>query len=142
MDNKDFSDLKKRITELEMRVLKLEQAQSSRTGTLENYNSNSEKKLSIREFINSINPKNNVERVLSIAYYKETFDSVSPFTAKDIADGFKDAKEPVPNNINLPIFYNVQKGYLMENNSPESKLKSWELTNTGIKVMKERTNEN
>ncbi len=141
MENGNLEDLRKRIVELEVRISKLEQTQSIRTVNLENYNSNSGKKLSIREFINSISPKNNVEKVLAIAYYKETVQSISPFTAKDIADGFREAKEPAPDNINLPIYYNVQKGYLMENNSPESKLKSWELTNTGIKVIKDRTSD-
>lgn len=138
MENGNLEDLKKRIVQLEARISKLEQAQSVRTVNLENYNSNSLKKSSIREFINSIGPKNNVEKVLAIAYYKENVQSISPFTAKDIADGFREAKEPAPDNINLPIYYNVKKGYLMENNSPDSKLKSWELTNTGIKVINEK----
>lgn len=143
MESEKLEDLRKKIAELEDRVLKLEQIQDAKLISRDNYNaSETGKKLSIREFINLISPKNNVEKVLAFAYYKEIVQSISPFTSKDIADGFKEAKEPSPDNINLPIFYNVQKGYLMENNSSESKLKSWELTRTGITVMKERIGEN
>lgn len=143
MENEKLEALGKKIAELEERVSKLEQNMGAKLVNLDNYNSSETgKRLSIREFINLINPKNNVEKVLAIAYYKETIQSISPFTAKDIADGFKEAKEPAPDNINLPIYYNVQKGYLMENNSSESKLKSWELTRTGIAVMREKIGQN
>ena len=138
LENGNLEELKNRIAELETRVSKLEQVHGEKVIGLEDHSTSSEKKLSMREFINSFGPKNNVEKVLVIAYYKETIQLKTSLTAKDIADGFKEAKEPAPDNINLPIYYNVQKGYLMEENSPESKLKSWELTNTGIKVIKER----
>jgi hypothetical protein len=142
MESGSLEDIMKRLVEIEARVSKLEQLQSVKGINPEDFPLNSEKKLSIREFVNLISPKNSVEKVLAIAYYKEVIQSITPFTVKDIADGFKESKEPAPDNINLPIYYNVQKGYLMENNSSESKLKSWELTNTGIKVVKERMNGN
>lgn len=142
MESGNLEDIRKRLVEIEARVSKLEELQSVKGTNPEDFSSNSEKKSSIREFINLISPKNNVEKVLAIAYYKEIIQLITPFTAKDIADGFKEAKERAPDNINLPVYYNVQKGYLMENNSSASKLKSWELTNTGIKVIKERMSGN
>ena len=138
MEKGNLDNIKEKIVELETRISKLEQVMNAGTANFGNDNLESGKKMSIREFINLISPKNNVEKVLAIAYYKEIVQSIYPFSVKDIADGFKEAKEPAPDNINLPIYYNVQKGYLMENNFPDSKLKSWELTNSGIKVIKER----
>lgn len=138
MESENLDNIKEKIVELETRISNLEQVINARTANFGTDNSESGKKMSIREFINLINPKNNVEKVLAIAYYKETVQSTSRFSVKDIADGFKEAKEPAPDNINLPIYYNVQRGYLMENNFPDSKLKNWELTNSGIKVIKER----
>lgn len=142
MESGNLGDLWTKVAEIEARVSKLEQLQSVKGSKIEDFSMNSDKKLSIREFINLINPKNNVEIVLAIAYYKEIVQLITPFTVKDIEGGFKEAKEPAPENVNLPIFYNVKKGYLMENNSPDTKLKSWELTNTGIKIVEERESEN
>ena len=123
-----FEALEKRVENLEKRDIE----PTTMGGTT------TSKRLSMREFFNDFNPKNNIDSVLAIGYHKEIIQGVTPFTVKDIESGFSEAKEPAPDNVNLPILNNVQKGFFMESKNIESKLKSWELTNTGIEEVKKR----
>ena len=141
MERQELSieEIREKIEDLERRIKKLESRQSTLTEENMGYSgSGAKKEQTLREFLNVLEPKNNVERVLCIAYYNEVLKKVPPFTVKEMTDAFREAKEKPPENVNLPIFYNVQKGYLMESKNNESKLKTWELTNTGIKVIEDK----
>ncbi len=123
-----FEALEKRVENLEKRIIE--------PTTLRDTTTN--KRQSMREFFNDFNPKSNIDKVLAIGYHKETIQHITPFTAKDIEDGFHEAGEHAPDNVNLPIFNNVQKGFFMEFKNTGSKLKSWELTSTGTEEVKNR----
>lgn len=89
------------------------------------------KKLSIKEFLLSKKPNSDVQKALVIGYYLEKYEGYSSFNVPDLEKGFRSAKETVPNNINLCIIRNVQKGHLAEAKEEKNNLKAWYLTNTG-----------
>lgn len=89
------------------------------------------KQISIKEFILTKKPKNDVEKTLVIGYYLEKFREMSFFNAKDLEDGFREAKEKVPANINYKVIKNIEKGFMMEAKEKKDKLKAWVLTSTG-----------
>ena len=95
------------------------------------------KKLSIKEFLLTKKPTDDVQRTLVIGYYLEHFESMDRFNARDLADGFRSAKEPPPTNINDKVNLNIRKGYMMEAKEKKDKFKAWVLTNSGEKFVEE-----
>lgn len=89
------------------------------------------KRISIKEFILSKKAKDDVQRTLSIGYYLEKYEALSSFNVRDLEKGFRDAKEKVPNNINLCVIANIRKGHMMEEKGKKDRLKAWVLTNSG-----------
>jgi hypothetical protein len=89
------------------------------------------KRISIKEFILSKKAKGDVQRTLSIGYYLEKYEAFSSFDVRDLEKGFRDAKEKVPNNINLCVIANIKKGHMMEAKEKKDRLKAWVLTNSG-----------
>jgi hypothetical protein len=128
MENKDTEKIKKILEEHEARIARLENLLVSKPSTVE-------KKLSIKEFILSKNPKSDVEKTLAIGYYLEKYEGLSSFNVKDLEKGFHDAKESAPENINYKVIMNIQKGYMMESEEKKDNLKAWNLTNTGEKFV-------
>ena len=93
------------------------------------------KKLSIKEFLLTKKPANDVQKTLVIGYYLEHFEGMNEFNVKDLAEGFRSAKEPAPANINDKVNSNIQKGYMMEEKEKKDKLTAWVLTNSGEKFV-------
>lgn len=89
------------------------------------------KKLSIKEFLLSKSIKDELQKTLAIGYFFEKYDGLVSFNAKDIEDGFRQARETVPKNINDTVNKNISKGYIMEAKAKKDKLKAWNLTNSG-----------
>ena len=89
------------------------------------------KKISIKEFILSKKPNDDVQKTLAIGYYLEKHEGLPCFNVKDIEKGYRDAKEKPPKNINDSVYKNIKKGYIMETKEKKDKLKAWTLTNTG-----------
>ena len=90
-----------------------------------------DKKISIKEFILSKNPTNEVEKTLVIGYFIEKFEGVPSFNSSDLEEGFRSAKEPVPENINYKVIKNIQRCFLMEAKEKKDGKKAWHLTNSG-----------
>jgi len=128
MENKEIEKIKKTLGEHETRIAKLEDLLVSRPPTIE-------KKLSIKEFILSKKPKNDIQKTLAIGYYLEKYEGLSSFNVKDLEKGFHDAKESAPENINYKVIVNIQKGYVMESKEKKDNLKAWNLTNSGEKFL-------
>ncbi|MFH0949210.1 MAG: hypothetical protein V1802_01855 [Candidatus Aenigmatarchaeota archaeon] len=89
------------------------------------------KQISIKEFLLSKKPKDDVQRTLVICYYLEKHRGMSSFNAKDIEERFRDAKEKVPDNVNYKAIQNIKRGYMMEAKEKKDKFKAWTLTSTG-----------
>ena len=93
------------------------------------------KEKSIKEFILEKNPKGTYQLGTVIAYYIENYVKISTFTIEDLEQGFKDAKEPLPQNMSDLMYKNTKKGFFMESKELKNGLKSYLLTNTGEKLV-------
>ena len=76
-------------------------------------------------------PKDDIQKTLIVGYYLEKYDNLSSFNSKDLENGFRSAKESIPDNINYKVIKNIEKGYMMEAKEKKDKLKAWNLTGSG-----------
>ena len=129
MSDDKIDEIIKKLAELESRVSALEGRTDKRTAE--------DKKLSVKEFLLTKKPADNVQRTLAIGYYLEHFESMDSFNTRDLADGFRSAKEPLPANINDKVNSNIEKGRMMGDKEKKDKFKAWVLTNTGEKFVEE-----
>jgi hypothetical protein len=95
------------------------------------------KKLSIKEFILTKKPVDDVQKTLVVGYYLEHYEGMDGFSAKDLAEGFRSAKEPLPTNINDKVNRNIQSGRMMDAKEKKDNRKAWVLTNSGEKFVEE-----
>ena len=124
--DEEIEKIKRKLDEHEERISAIEKAFQAKPEAIK-------KRISIKEFILSKKPKNDVQRTLSIGYYLEKCEAISSFNIRDLKKGFRDAKEKVPKNINLCVTANVGKGHMMEAKEKKGDLKAWVLTNSGEK---------
>jgi hypothetical protein len=121
---------------LDGRLSKLELGTASSASDITALHSPTDKKLSLKEFIISRAPSNGVQMTLTIAYYLETYDGVSPFNAADIERGFRSARESVPANINDKANMCVKNGYFMEEKGKKDSMKAWVVTRSGEEAVR------
>jgi len=93
------------------------------------------KELSIKEFILQKKPDGMYQMGLAIGYYFERHQSMSSFTSEDLAEGFRQAKEPLPINLSAVIYKNAERGFLMEAKEKKKNKNAWVLTNSGEKLV-------
>jgi len=122
------------IRSLKDRIQKLEQIFDTEPKVIS-------KKISVREFFLSKKPKNDIQKTLLICYFLEKQEGLSLINIKDIEQGFRNAKEKTPDNINYKVYMNIRKGFMMETNEKKDNLKSWVLTNSGEKFVENEFNE-
>ena len=127
MSNEDFAKLTKRIDDLEERVSGLE----AKKGVEGNDPLASTKKLSLKEFLISKKPSDDVKKALAIGYYLEKFEGLTSFNAGDLESSFERAKEKKPLNINDKVNMNIHNGYMDEVAEKKDSRKAWHLTSTG-----------
>lgn len=125
-----IKDLMKKLDDHENRISALEGMPAKRTQV-------EGKKLSLKEFLLTKKPNDDVQRTIVIGYYLEHFESMDSFNTRDLADGFRSAKEPLPSNINDKVNSNIDKEYMMKAKEKKDKLKAWFLTNSGEKFVEE-----
>ena len=126
--DKEIMEIKKKLEEHDDRISKLE-------GLLQKKPEVAKKKISIKEFILSKKPKKDVQKTLAIGYYLEKYEGLYSFTAKDLENGFRKAKERAPNNINNKVIKNIDQGLMMDAEDKKDNLKAWVLTNSGEKYV-------
>jgi len=117
-------EIKKKLEEHEKRISKLESSFQTKPEV-------GKKETSIKEFILSKKPKDDLQKTLAIGYYFEKHEAFFSFNAKDLEEGFRAAKEKIPKNINDKVIKNIEKGHIMEAKEKKNNLKAWILTNTG-----------
>ena len=123
------------IAEIVDRLNKLEERINNLEGKGVSPISKEAKNLSVREFILSKNPKDEIQKTLLVCYFLETNDGIEFFNFKDIENGFMMAKEKSPKNINYNVLMNIRKGYIMESREKKNNLKAWSLTNSGLRFV-------
>lgn len=128
MSENQILEIIEKLKELEMRLTKLESfSRINREQT--------QKKLSIKEFIRSKSPENDVQKTLTIGYYLENHENMECFNLNDIKKSFKEAREKIPKNPSDKIQLNIKKGHLMDFENKKDNLKSYVLTNSGEKYV-------
>jgi hypothetical protein len=121
--SKEIERLKELIADLDKRVSKLESPSELNQHT-------ETKKLSIREFMLQKGVSTATDKVVVLGSYLERFSSLQSFNVADLEAAFREAREPVPKNVNETVNKNIRKGYIMEAGEKDSK-KAWSLTNSG-----------
>ena len=125
------NDIEKRLTDLENRVTALEkEAQPSAP-----VQGGKRRNPSINEFLREKGPSTAVDSVLAIAVYQERFSGADSFSANDLLDLIRKAKQKKPKNINDLINKNIGKGYFEEDKVGEDKKKRWYVTNSGTELV-------
>ncbi len=89
------------------------------------------KKISMKEFLIEKAPKSDVQKTLCIGYFLEKYGGHISFNLNDIEEGFRQAKEPVPGNINDKVNKNIRQGLIMDAKEKKDSKKAWSLTRTG-----------
>lgn len=92
------------------------------------------KEISLKEFILSKEPKSDTQRTLAIGYFLENYIKKAEFTGDDIADAYRQAREPVPMNISDMLAKNARAGFIMAGKEKKEGRKTWTLTNTGVRI--------
>ena len=128
MLDEEVIEIRKKLEEHEERISNLENVSQKKPETVK-------KKISIKEFILSKKPKNDVQKTLAIGYFLENYENISSFNAKDLKSGFKAAREKVPKNIGDKVQLNIKKAHMMEFKEKKDNLKSWILTDSGEKYI-------
>lgn len=124
------------VKNLDSRFSKFESGAVTSAGDASAARSATDKRLSLKEFIISRAPSNGVQMTLTIAYYLETYDGVSPFNAADLERGFRSARESVPANINDKANMCVRNGYFMEEKGKKDSMKTWVVTRSGEEAVR------
>ena len=126
--NEDIVKIKKKLEEHENRISELESLFRTKPEAVK-------KEVSIKEFLLSKKPKNDVQKTLAIGYYFENYQGLSSFNAKDLESGLRTAKEKVPKNIQDKVLKNVKKGHMMEAKEKKDNLKAYVLTISGEQLV-------
>jgi len=129
MRNLDTNVIMNKLEEIESRLAALE--------GLPRKVDNKEKEISLKEFILTKKPEDDVQKTLVIGYYLEHFSGEESFNVKDLSEGFRSAREPVPSNINDKVNLNIAKGHIMDAREKKDNRKAWVLTNTGDNFVKD-----
>jgi hypothetical protein len=122
----EITRIESKLEEHESRISKLEHLFQAKP-------ENIAEQVSVKEFVLQKEPKDDVQRTLAIGYYLERYKALRSFNVKDLETGFRDAKQRVPNNINLCVIANINKNHMMEAKEKKDKLKAWVLTSPGEK---------
>jgi hypothetical protein len=130
----DLTQLAERVLSLEKRVAALE---AHHTQGDSRAKSGDSKELSVKEFIISKKPSNDVEKTLAIGYFLERYAEATSFNIDDLGRYFELAKEPVPTNINDKVNLNIKKGHLAEAREKKNNKKAWMVTNSGEKFVED-----
>lgn len=130
MSDDNLKDITAKLEELERRIATLE-------GIADKSVQVQAKKLSVKEFLLAKKPNDDVQKTLVIGRYLEQYELMTSFNTRDLAEGFRSAKEPLPSNINDRVNANITKGFMMETKEKKDKLKAWVLTNSGEKFVEE-----
>ena len=98
------------------------------------------KGLSIKEFILQKNVVTYTDMTLVVGYYLEKFERLGQFNVNDIENGFSEAKEPAPRNLNEMVNKNIGKGFIMGSGEKDG-IKAWRLTSSGEAYVEKRLGE-
>jgi len=126
--------IQQQINDLERRVTLLEKINKTKSSSLVGQGKG--KKLTVREFLISKKPSDDVKKTLAIGYYLEKYDNFPSFNADDLHQGYEKAKEKKPLNINDKVNLNIKKGHMDGASEKKDNKKAWYVTNSGEQFVK------
>lgn len=91
--SQDQAEIIKTLEDHERRLSKLEKLFQTKAKSIKSVPT-------IKDFIQSNCPSDDLQKTLAIGYYFETYEDLEAFNATDLAKGFRDARVPPPRNIN------------------------------------------
>lgn len=100
-----------------------------------------EKKMSLGEFLDKMQPKAHTEEIIIFAYYSEKMLQELYFNVADISELYSKSKIKSPANINDTINALVRKGLLIESDEEKGNLKCWTISRSGIELVESRMKE-
>lgn len=133
MDARIFEELELKVAELTARIDRLESADSDIHAA--STDGRKAKDVSLREFINTKQPKTANDHGLVIAYFTEIVKQQGWFNVDDLKSGFREAKIPAPKNLSDVIGKNAKKGYVMLEAGRTGLKQTWVLTSSGEKIV-------
>jgi hypothetical protein len=80
------------------------------------------KKMALAQFFRKLGLRTEVDRVLAAGYYLETSGGAESFTAAEVGEAIRKAKNPPPKNPNDSINQNIKKGLMMSAGDKEGKM--------------------
>lgn len=92
----------------------------------------SEKDLSLVEFVRGKNPKSHGDKILVFGYYLEKLRQYESFNLEDVEKCYQDARMPKTKNFSPYITRLIRQGYLMDSTEKKDNKKAWRLTKDGI----------
>ena len=116
-----------RITDLENRVSALEKELCANPSL----SVSKKRNLSVNEFLREKKPATAIDIILVIAFYHERLNETDSFSANDLLDLIRKAKQKKPANINDLVNKNISKGYFEEDKAGEDGKKRWDVTSSG-----------
>jgi hypothetical protein len=125
--------LQERVSSLEDRVKKLEDMFFS--GSPDAVIAK-KKKSSAKEFLMTKEIKTETQKVLALGFFLEYMEGMESFNVNDLEAAFRAAKEKAPKNMNDAVNKNIARGFLMEAAEKKDAKKSWCLTATGERYLK------
>lgn len=127
-----------RITDLENRVSALEKELHANPSP----SVSKKRNLSVNEFLREKKPATAIDTILVIAVYHERFNDTDSFSANDLLDLIRKAKQKKPANINDLVNKNISKGYFEEDKAGEDGKKRWYVTSSGSELVENNFNRN
>ncbi|MDD3072716.1 MAG: hypothetical protein PHP47_03330 [Candidatus Pacebacteria bacterium] len=127
-----------RITDLENRVSALEKELCANPSL----SVSKKRNLSVNEFLREKKPATAIDTILVIAVYHERFNDTDSFSANDLLDLIRKAKQKKPANINDLVNKNISKGYFEEDKAGEDGKKRWYVTSSGSELVENNFNRN
>ena len=127
--SEELKEIKNLLGKLDERISRLEASLGDKTKPIEE-----KKKLAVREFMLEKEVITGTDKTLVLGYYLEKFEQLDSFNVDDIERAFREAKEPVPGNINEAVNKNIRKGFMMSSGEKDGK-NAWILTNSGEKFV-------
>lgn len=130
-----LEEIKERIQNHENRLTRLEGIVNELRAAKESSIIFPKKKMSFSELLLTKKPQTDKQKVLLAGFYLEKEEGASRFTKEDLERVFKQSKQKPPSNFYREITGNVREGYMIEMEEKKDDIKTWSLTERGIRTV-------
>jgi hypothetical protein len=108
--------------------------------TADNTDTMKPKPLTASEFFSRLRPTQDVDKVLSAAYFVDVYRNKAEFSAEELRQTLLEAKISPPKNVSLGVLRNAQRGLIAQKEKQGKKI-TWLITQTGLEKVQTMTGE-